>query len=96
MKLTWQLNPGTLGLTFLTIAPGYSGKGRSPQLDATDRARALTETAIIGLSAAYVTKSWWPIAGPIAYLAADYLWLQKRMGASPDLTNSGAYPTEEY
>lgn len=69
--INWDINPGILGLCFLSIAPGVGGDGTAtakfPQ-------RAMTEVAAVSVISVLVSKSWWPLAAPVAYFTWDYLW----------------------
>jgi hypothetical protein len=72
--MNWKMEPATLGLTVLAISPGFASP-ESMTWDSTKvPTKALLETVVIALAGAHATKSWWPIAGPILYLVADYLW----------------------
>lgn len=90
--MNWKLDPATLGLTFLAISPGFGGPGSTDAVLSDARRKALTETMVIGISGAFVTKSYWPIVGPLIYLFADECWRQSRAGRSvSDIIVSEAY-----
>lgn len=36
--------------------------------------KATIETVIVGFGGVLITKSWWPLAAPIAYLGVSWLW----------------------
>lgn len=74
-RMSWELNPAHLGLMFFTISPGFGNSNNGSILERShDVQKALIETAVIAGAAAYITKSWWPLVGPFAYLAIDQVW----------------------
>lgn len=80
MKIDWKITPAVLGLTFLTISPGFSNDNAGSLLSRSgDPRKALMETTAICLGAVYVTKSWWPIVGPFAYLVYDQYYHDKHV-----------------
>lgn len=73
--MNWKLNPTVLGLMFLTVSPGISGISNDTRdKPRPDVLKAVTETFIIGSIGAYITRSWWPLAGPLGYLMFDAFW----------------------
>lgn len=68
---SWKLDPAVLGLSFLAIAPGLGGDGTAT---AAYPKRAMVETAAVGIIGTLVSKSFWPLAAPILYMAYDYAW----------------------
>lgn len=82
----------------LAISPGVSGLGSDKSdADPEDKVKALVETALIGMGAVLVTKSWVPLVLPFGYLIGSYLWDQSRI---PHHINNAAaaadYETGEY
>jgi hypothetical protein len=41
--------------------------------------KATVETAIVGYGAALVTRSWWPLAAALGYMAVDWAWYEWAM-----------------
>lgn len=37
-------------------------------------AKASIETVLVGFGGALITKSWWPLAAPLAYLGVCWMW----------------------
>ncbi len=89
--MNWHLNSEVIGLSLLTISPGFASSEASPIAANEAKARALTETAIIGFGAALVSKSYWPIVVPIFYLAFDYFWLQMHAPKTADAILSDSF-----
>jgi hypothetical protein len=74
-KIDWKMTPVVLGLTFLSISPGISGANVDiTTLDTPTQIRGYVETLAIGVAATYLTKSWWPLVGPVAYTIFDNVW----------------------
>lgn len=68
--------------------------------------KATAETVIIGMGAVLITKSWWPIAAPMAYIALDWMFYEWAMNhphanneniatQSSDLTNGNSSNHQE-
>lgn len=39
-------------------------------------AKATLETVLVGVGAVLITKSWWPLAAPLGYIALDWLFYE--------------------
>ena len=87
--MDWRLDSETVGLSLLTLAPGFASSEASPIAANEARVRALVETGIIAAVAAHVSKSWWPLAFPAFYLSYDWVWLRVRSAQKPEVIDNG-------
>jgi hypothetical protein len=83
----WRMNAGVLGLSLATVSLGVSATNSNKQADDLETNRRLLETLAFAVVAARVTKSWYPIALPVAYLAYDYYWCDQ-WGKTPAVGNT--------
>lgn len=73
MRIDWEMRPDVLGLTFLSVSPGFTQMG-SAEGTREEKMRACVESFLIGVVGVMVTHSWWPLVGPLAYAAFDQAW----------------------
>jgi hypothetical protein len=57
--------------------------------------KATLETAIVGYGACLVTKSWWPLAAALSYMAIDWIWYEWAM-ANPHPNTVGIAEQDGY
>jgi len=67
----WEMDSGVLALSFISLSPGFTGNNSFTQTD--EPKRAITETLILGLLGVFVSRSYWPIVIPVAYLSYDWI-----------------------
>jgi hypothetical protein len=88
--MNWNVEPSTLGLMFITVDVGVSGmRANAAGVSQEQQIRGIVETVLIGGAAAFLSRSWWPLAAPLMYLAFDHAWCTyyghaPEIGASED------------
>jgi hypothetical protein len=84
-RMGWKMDASVLPLTFITVNVGVSGMAANAAGVPTEtQLRGFVETVLIGAFAAHLSKSYWPLVGPLAYLAFDYVWSTRR-GHAPEI-----------
>jgi hypothetical protein len=57
--------------------------------------KATIETVIVGYGAVLVTRSWWPLASALSYMAVDWVWYEWAM-QHPHANTTGIAQQEGY
>lgn len=75
-RFSWKIDASVLGLSIGPLALGVSAlnSNKGPTADVDETRRRLVETALLAFAAAYFTKSYYPIAIPVGYIAFDQAW----------------------
>lgn len=91
----WSANNPSF-FTVRTFTTESEEKARNTKTDIrAGGGKATIETAIVGYGACLVTRSWWPLAAALGYMAVDWAWYEWAM-KHPHSSSVGMAEQENY